>query len=63
MNGVQLVRSHIAHSALDRAVHTPLGPTTPLGVILDYLVAGHASMITGEILALKGTLGMKGYPF
>lgn len=48
--------------SLDRVVPTPLGPT-PLGVILNYLVAGHTSAITGEISALKGTQGKKGYPF
>jgi hypothetical protein len=31
--------------------------------VLNGLIAGHASQLTGEIAAAKGNLGRKGYPF
>ena len=47
---------------LDRMVDTPAGKM-PVGGILTGLVAGHMSSIAGEISALKGCQGKKGYPF
>lgn len=48
--------------ALDRIINTPIGQM-PLGLILDALVVGHMANISGEISALKGLQGLKGYPF
>jgi hypothetical protein len=48
-------------SDLDRVMDTPIG-RMPLGAFLA-ATASHLANITGEISALKGVQGKKGYPF
>ena len=55
----------LAPAALDTPLDLTalgLGPTT-LGWVLGRLVLGHADNITGELAALKGIQGLRGYPF
>jgi hypothetical protein len=47
---------------LERTVETPLGEMM-LGPMLETFVVWHVSAHTGEISALKGCQGAKGYPF
>jgi hypothetical protein len=47
---------------LDRVVHTPIGDYT-VAATLDVFVIWHINAHCGEISALKGCLGAKGYPF
>ncbi|HNS49757.1 MAG TPA: DinB family protein [Anaerolineae bacterium] len=47
---------------LDRIVHTPIGDF-PVAVALDTFVIWHINAHCGEISALKGCQGAKGYPF
>ncbi len=47
---------------LDRQLETPIG-TMNLGQVLETFVIWHLNAHCGEIAALKGCLGVKGYPF
>jgi len=47
---------------LDRVVHTPIGDYS-VAVALDLFVIWHINAHCGEISALKGCLGARGYPF
>lgn len=47
---------------LDRAIHTPIGDYC-LALALDTFVIWHINAHCGEISALKGCLGARGYPF
>lgn len=47
---------------LDRTVETPIGPHT-IAQVLELFVIWHINAHCGEISALKGCLGCKGYPF
>ncbi len=47
---------------LERTIDTPIGPRTLLQV-LDIFVIWHINAHCGEISALKGCQGVKGYPF
>jgi hypothetical protein len=47
---------------LDRTVETPIGPY-PVAQVLELFVIWHINAHCGEISALKGCLGCKGYPF
>jgi hypothetical protein len=47
---------------LERVVETPLGALM-LGPLLETFVVWHISAHTGEISALKGCQGARGYPF
>lgn len=35
----------------------------PLGVVFSFLVIGHCNNLCGEISAIKGAFGLRGYPF
>jgi hypothetical protein len=43
-------------------VHTPMG-AMPLAVAFEALVIGHCNQLAGEISAIKGAFGLRGYPF
>jgi hypothetical protein len=47
---------------LERTIDTPIGPYT-LAQLLDLFVVWHINAHCGEISALKGCQGAKGYPF
>ena len=47
---------------LERTIETPVGKLN-LGQVLETFVVWHVSAHTGEISALKGCQGAKGYPF
>jgi hypothetical protein len=47
---------------LKRSVETPVGELN-LGQLLETFVIWHINSHCGEISALKGCLGVKGYPF
>lgn len=49
-------------TTLAREVDTPFG-RMPLAVMFSVLVIGHCNNLCGEIAAIKGTFGMRGYPF
>jgi hypothetical protein len=48
---------------LDRFITTGMGESTTLGQLLHSFVIWHIDVHCGEISALKGALGMKGYAF
>ena len=52
----------LAPEDLERTLDTPIGPMT-LGKMLETFVAWHINAHCGEISALKGCQGAKGYPF
>ncbi len=52
----------LAPEDLERVVETPLGELQ-LGPMLEIFVVWHISAHTGEISALKGCQGARGYPF
>jgi hypothetical protein len=52
----------LAPEDLERVVETPLGELQ-LGPMLETFVVWHVSAHTGEISALKGCQGARGYPF
>jgi len=37
--------------------------TLPMATVFAIFVVGHLNNLSGEISAVKGTNGMKGYPF
>jgi hypothetical protein len=43
-------------------VQTPMG-AMPLAVAFEALVIGHCNQLAGEISAIKGVFGLRGYPF
>jgi hypothetical protein len=47
---------------LERTVNTPLGPNT-IAQVLELFVVWHINAHCGEISALKGCQGARGYPF
>ena len=47
---------------LERTVNTPIGELT-LARLLEVFVTWHITAHCGEIAALKGCQGVKGYPF
>jgi hypothetical protein len=47
----------------DRLVPSEMSERTTLGQLLQAFVIWHIDVHCGEISALKGTLGLKGYPF
>lgn len=47
---------------LDRTVQTPIGPYT-VAQVLELFVVWHINAHCGEISALKGCQGVRGYPF
>jgi hypothetical protein len=55
----------LKESDLDREIDlTPMGMgKRSLGWVLTALVIGHMHDLTGEISAIKGSQGLKGYPF
>jgi hypothetical protein len=52
----------LAPEDLERVIHTPIGEHT-LAHMLDLFVVWHLNAHCGEISALKGCQGAKGYPF
>ncbi len=52
----------LAPEDMDRKVQTPIGEMN-LGQMLEVFVNWHINAHCGEISALKGCLGCKGYPF
>jgi DinB superfamily len=49
-------------AALAREVQTPTG-SMPLAVAVATLVISHSNQLAGEISAIKGAFGLRGYPF
>jgi hypothetical protein len=47
---------------LERTIETPIGPYT-VAQVLDLFVIWHINAHCGEVSALKGCQGAKGYPF
>jgi hypothetical protein len=47
---------------LARETQTPVGPM-PLAVAFATLIVGHCDNLAGEISAIKGVFGLRGYPF
>jgi hypothetical protein len=41
----------------------PFGMRMTLAMVIEAFVTGHSSSLAGEISAIKGTFGKKGYPF
>ncbi len=52
----------LSDEALAAEVETPLGKM-PLALALSVFVTGHVNNLSGEISAVKGAFGLKGYPF
>lgn len=48
--------------ALSREVDSPMGKM-PLAQFFEILLTGHCNNLAGEISAIKGAFGRKGYPF
>jgi hypothetical protein len=59
---VQAWLSTLSPEDLDRPVENPMGEMN-LGQVLEMFVIWHINAHCGEIAALKGCLGAKGYPF
>lgn len=49
-------------ATLARETQTPFG-AAPLAIAFATLVVGHCNNLAGEISALKGAFGLRGYPF
>ena len=54
--------SSVDDETLAREVDTPMG-RMPLASAFEVFVVGHCNSLAGEISAIKGTFGLKGYPF
>jgi hypothetical protein len=59
---VQVWLTSLAPQDLERELETPVGKLG-LGSMLETFVVWHVNAHCGEIAALKGCLGAKGYPF
>ena len=59
---VQAWLSTLSPEDLDRQIENPMGEMN-LGQVLEMFVIWHINAHCGEIAALKGCLGAKGYPF
>ena len=49
-------------ATLNRVIDSPFG-TYPLSVFFQIFVVGHLNSLAGEVSAIKGAQGLKGYPF
>ena len=49
-------------ATLAREIQTPMGPMS-LATAFTTLVTGHCNNLAGEISAIKGVFGLRGYPF
>ena len=52
----------LAPEDLERPISTPIGDYS-MDLFLEFFVIWHINAHCGEIAALKGCLGVKGYPF
>lgn len=53
----------LSEADLDRFIESGMSASTTLGQLLHSFVIWHVDAHTGEIAALKGALGLKGYAF
>jgi hypothetical protein len=61
-DAIQAWLSSLTPEDLERELETPIGKLT-VGQMLETFVIWHINAHCGEIAALKGCLGVKGYPF
>jgi hypothetical protein len=55
--------SSLTPEELGRPVELTFLPATPLGLAITIFVVGHYYALAGEMSAVKGVIGLKGYPF
>ena len=55
--------SSLAPEDLGRTLELTFLPPTPLGMVVTMFVVGHYYALAGEMSAVKGVIGLKGYPF